>query len=294
VLGTLAYGAVIVLAALAVPGLPSWFTAPSISPLVITLIVVAITITATILMTEVRATLAHVRTEIEGLKAVNMNLESETAHLRIAAYYDVLTGVPNSYFLKDLLSQERSDDPLCLILLDIENFGVINKKHNHWKGDAYLSNFASMILSTSRRNEYVIKRRPYVPDADKIEVQAFRRYSGGDEFYILLHGSVADGLGYLTRLWGKAKDFNKMAVQVLGSPHPFGFRAGLVSVGKNEAYETAAKNVAQVLGKAKENPDVRVFWREVDVQYVPEQDQGKVQDAITAFGNPYPTRDKNA
>jgi GGDEF domain-containing protein len=288
VLGTLGYGAVIVLAALAVPGLSKWFTAPLIPPLAIILIVAAALIVATILITDLRASAARARVEIEGLKAINSNLESEMSQLRIAAFHDMLTGVPNSRFLKRLLSEERNDrDNLCLILLDIENFGDINKRHNHWKGDAYLSNFASMILQNSRRDEYVIKRRPGVEDADSLEIQAFRRYSGGDEFYILVRGSVADGLGYLMRLWRRAKEFDAMAVKVLGSPHRFGFRAGLVSIGKEDNYDTAAENVAIVLGMAKEVPTARLFWRQEDVQWLPERENDLVLQAIAQFGNPY-------
>jgi hypothetical protein len=56
---------------------------------------------------------------------------------------------------------------------------------------------------------------------------------------------------YLNRLHRRAGDFEQMAVDVLGSPHRFGFRAGLTSVGYTEKYETAAK---RVLRHARKGP----------------------------------------
>jgi GGDEF domain-containing protein len=209
--------------------------------------------------------------------------------LRIAAFYDVLTGVPNSRYLEHLLNDEprKPSDDRCLILLDLENFGEINKKHNHWKGDAYLSTFAAKLLDSSRRNEYVIKRRP-LQEGDNLEIQAFRRNAGGDEFYILLKGPFVDGLGYLNRLHGRADEFNKMAVKVLGSPHRFGFRAGLTSVLDTEGYKTAAQRVCVMLGKAQEKSNVSVYWAPEETQSLKdEKDTLVVSRAIANFGDPF-------
>jgi GGDEF domain-containing protein len=226
--------------------------------------------------------------ELEATKAKNLHLESVLQELRIAAFYDVLTGVPNSRYLQHLLDDEprRPGDTRCLILLDLENFGEINKKHNHWKGDEYLSKFAGKLLETTRRNEYVIKRRP-PQEADGLEIQAFRRNSGGDEFYILLKGPFVDGLGYLNRLHRSAEKFETMAVDVLHSPHHFGFRAGLTSVGYTDSYETAAKRVCVMLGKAQEKSNVLVYWAPEETQYLKdEREKSELQRAIDNFGDP--------
>jgi len=226
--------------------------------------------------------------ELEATKAKNLHLESTMADLRIAAFYDVLTGVPNSRYLQRLLSEPRpSKEERCLILLDLENFGEINKKYNHWKGDQYLSKFALMLLQESRRNEYVIKRRPKLNDVDSVEIQTFRRNAGGDEFYLLLNGTVADGLGYLSRMWRRKADFNEMALQLLGKEHKFGFRAGVVSIGHDESYETAAEKVAGALAIAAESSHAFVYWPPDATRHVEDRKKKYVVDAINDFGDPF-------
>jgi diguanylate cyclase (GGDEF)-like protein len=236
---------------------------------------------------ELEAEKTQQRDELEAAKAKNQHLESVLQELRIAAWYDVLTGVPNSRYLKHLLDDEQrsSDETRCLILLDLENFGEINKKHNHWKGDEYLSKFAAKLLDSSRRNEYVIKRRSTRVE-DRQKIQAFRRYSGGDEFYILLNGPFVDGLGYLNRLHRRADEFEEMALEILGSSHHFGFRAGLTSVGYKDEYKTAALRACDALGKALEKPDVLVYWGRDETSHLNKKERNVVEEAIANFGDP--------
>ena len=127
------------------------------------------------------------------------NLESIVSNLEDLAYYDPITGLRNANALERHL-KDGSNENRCLILLDLRDFGSVNKKYSHWKGDEYLRNFSSMISEDSRRNEYIYKDRPKNGAARKLRaasaggatdaVQAFRRNEGGDEFYILLRGGV--------------------------------------------------------------------------------------------------------
>lgn len=182
------------------------------------------------------------------------NLEKIVTNLEDLAYFDPITGLPNANALARSL-EGGSNDNRCLILMDLVNFGSVNKRHSHWKGDEYLRNFSTMISSDSRRNEYIYKSRPTVEAPKRAAgggspldaVEAFRRNDGGDEFYVLLRGSIVDGLGYLNRLQGRARAFNDMAERVLGSPHPFGFRAGLIALGKDESFDDATARVSDCL-----------------------------------------------
>ena len=184
------------------------------------------------------------------------NLADIVANLEDLAYFDPITGLPNATALERELTSAPHDQR-CLILLDLQDFGRVNKQHSHWKGDEYLRNFSSMISSDSRRNEYIYKDRPKDSSALAASrkgsatdaVKAFRRYEGGDEFYILLRGTIIDGLGYLNRLHGRAKAFEEMAERVLGDPHPFGFRAGMIALGKDEPFDSAAERVSRCLGR---------------------------------------------
>ncbi|HEX6197355.1 MAG TPA: GGDEF domain-containing protein [Jiangellaceae bacterium] len=183
------------------------------------------------------------------------NLADFVSNLEDLAYYDPITGLPNSNALKRELSSGAHDNH-CLILMDLRDFGAVNKKHSHWKGDEYLRTFSSMISGDSRRNEHIYKDRPINSGSRGSNsgsasgaVKAFRRNAGGDEFYILLRGTVIDGLGYLNRLHSRAKAFDEMAIRVLDSPHPFGFRAGLIALGKDESFESATERVSMCLAR---------------------------------------------
>jgi len=214
----------------------------------------------------------------------NEILKSIMSDLEISAYYDVLTGVPNSRYLARLLSDKSSKGPRCLILLDLRDFGSINKRFSHWKGDAYLSRFASMVLQSSRRNEHVIKHRPLTTVESP---ELIRKSSGGDEFYILLRGTVVDGLGYLSRLLRRRAEFELMANELLDAPHPFAFRAGLVSLAYDDSYELAVERVSQALCKAMEKPEVSVYWPELESRYLGEKERAVVDQAKIDFGDPH-------
>lgn len=180
-----------------------------------------------------------------------LNLRDVVSRLEYLAYHDPITGLPNTNALERELSTQHGDR--CLILLDLRDFKSVNDKHHHWKGDEYLRTFSSMILSESRRNEFIYKKRRPTKEsaAPADEVKAFRRSEGGDEFYILLRGTVIDGLGYLNRLFSRSKEFDEMAQRVLGARHPFGFRAGVIALGKGELFAPAAERVSEVMGRTK-------------------------------------------
>lgn len=200
------------------------------------------------------------------------NLEASVSRLQDLAYNDPITGIGNSYALQREISKgnEVGYVSRCLILLDLQNFGEINKKYNHWKGDEYLRKFSDMVTMTSRRNEFLFKKRPINAPSGKTEeavradeenVKAFRKNSGGDEFFVLLEGTIMDGLGYLSRLQKREAEFEEMSMQLLGAKHAFGFHAGLIAVGKDESYESVNKRVSQCLGLAldKDSP-FRLYW----------------------------------
>lgn len=87
---------------------------------------------------------------------------------------DDLTGVHNRRFLNDSLEHEiafatRHEQPLCLMLLDIDRFKSINDEFGHQAGDTILKQLAERIAD-ALRNEDVFARL------------------GGDEFAIVTRG----------------------------------------------------------------------------------------------------------
>jgi diguanylate cyclase (GGDEF)-like protein len=85
---------------------------------------------------------------------------------------DALTGVPNRRSFQDRLRDEfrraqRYDDPLALVLLDIDHFKVINDTFGHPEGDVVLRGVADRLKHCTRETDFIA------------------RY-GGEEFALLL------------------------------------------------------------------------------------------------------------
>jgi GGDEF domain-containing protein len=206
------------------------------------------------------------RNEVKSLRA-------KVSTLRDMAYNDPITGIPNSNKLKEDIETKSYDKPRCLILLDLKNFGQVNKRHNHWIGDEYLRRFSQMVTESGRRNEFLFKKRPEnlqrTPTEEvevKDEVKAFRKNAGGDEFFILLEGTIVDGLGYLNRLIKRHGEFERMAFEIMGESYAFGFSAGIVSIAYDEPYDSVLQRVSECLGLATEKDSKRdVYWIESEL-----------------------------
>lgn len=218
-------------------------------------------------------------------KNKSKSLEVSVKRLEDIAYNDPITGIPNSRALEREIDRGNHAPGVarCLILLDLKDFGQINKRYNHWKGDEYLRRFSDLVTASSRRNEFVFKRRPTPRPstgevAEEDDVKAFRRNSGGDEFFILLEGTVVDGLGYLNRLQKRAKEFEAMSTEVLGARHPFKFHAGLLAVARSEPFESVSRRVADCLRLAQDdgNP-LRLYW---SAKEVPPIVRGSIEDRV--------------
>ena len=88
------------------------------------------------------------------------------------AFTDPLTSLFNRRHFQKVLEGEikradRSDKPLSLMILDLDEFGAVNKEYGHPEGDRLLCDFANFLLKTFRQTDTVV------------------RY-GGDEFLVLL------------------------------------------------------------------------------------------------------------
>ena len=97
---------------------------------------------------------------------------------------DGLTDLPNQRAFQDEFPQAvaaavRYQDPLALVVLDVDDFKFINDRHGHPHGDAVLRRVAE-VLREARPGD-----RPY--------------RTGGDEFALLLAHTDADGAGTLAR-----------------------------------------------------------------------------------------------
>ena len=113
------------------------------------------------------------------LKQVNHKLERQLSEIRIledqlreAASRDSLTGVFNRGYLEDTLKREiarakRKNYPLSVIMLDVDEFKVINDTFGHKCGDEVVIALAKLLEKSTREADFV------------------SRY-GGDEFVLVM------------------------------------------------------------------------------------------------------------
>ncbi len=117
----------------------------------------------------------------EEMSQLEKKLESRRIELELAqknAETDSMTGLNNrgSYDLRlktAIVRCQRQGDPLCLIMLDVDNFKQINDNNGHLFGDEYLKKVARSMQEASRED---------VDHCCRI---------GGDEFALIIYSSLA-------------------------------------------------------------------------------------------------------
>ncbi len=118
--------------------------------------------------------------DCEGIKVIQCNIRDITERkrledaLRLLAFHDPLTRLPNRRLLLDRLEQamhssKRKNSHLALLFLDLNNFKTLNDTHGHDVGDRMLIEVAQRL-------------RQLVRDSDSVA------RLGGDEFVVLLEG----------------------------------------------------------------------------------------------------------
>jgi len=105
--------------------------------------------------------------------ATQLRLKRMTDQLRVAARTDALTGIANRRAFDDSLEHEwqrgrRGDDPISLLLIDVDHFKQYNDRYGHPKGDNALQQVAKALSAAARRTGDFVAR------------------CGGEEFALLL------------------------------------------------------------------------------------------------------------
>lgn len=199
-------------------------------------------------------TMAHdsltTRDELRGMRERAQTTEAEIAKLhheldRVSAQarHDPLTGALNRRGLDEALERElskvrRQDTPLCMALLDIDNFKALNDKLGHATGDAALAHLATVAREAMRPQD------------------TLARY-GGEEFVLLLPDTPLDnGIEAMTRLQRELtrRFFLAGTEKVLIT-----FSAGVAQVGSNESGYDAIRRADQAMYLAKRAGKNRVL-----------------------------------
>ncbi|MCW5625361.1 MAG: diguanylate cyclase, partial [Burkholderiales bacterium] len=125
-----------------------------------------------------RDQLLEARRETENAQGRVQQLENELQRISEQVREDQLTGALNRRGMEDAMTREiaraqRSQKPLCLAVLDVDNFKRLNDTHGHAAGDAALVHLARAIRHTVRPTDIIA------------------RY-GGEEFVIILSDTEID------------------------------------------------------------------------------------------------------
>lgn len=126
----------------------------------------------------------------DAAEAANLALLSANAMLHGQATTDALTGASNRRYFEEALAvqitQTRSyGDPLCLLIIDIDNFKTINDRFGHQMGDLVIIELARVLKAGLRKpdllarwggDEFVVMM-PHTPAQDAFDMAEQLRVS---------------------------------------------------------------------------------------------------------------------
>lgn len=204
-------------------------------------------ISATRLMTTeslaVRDELQAMREKTQATDAELSKLHQELDRVSAQALHDHLTGALNRKGLDEALNRElsglrRKGNPLCVALLDIDNFKKLNDSKGHATGDVALAHLAQVARECLRPQD------------------TLARY-GGEEFVLLLPDTpLEQGIAAMTRL---QRELTKRFFLAGSEKLLITFSAGVAQVAPDEAGDDAIKRADQAMYLAKRAGKNRVL-----------------------------------
>lgn len=172
-----------------------------------------------------------------------VKLHQELDRVSTQARHDPLTGALNRKGLEEAVEREissvrRKDTPLCMALLDIDNFKKLNDTMGHATGDVALAHLAKVARESMRPQD------------------TLARY-GGEEFVILLPDTPLDkGIEAMTRL---QRELTKTFFLAGTEKVLITFSAGVAQLAPDESGAEAIKRADKAMYLAKRAGKNRVL-----------------------------------
>ena len=145
-------------------------------------------------------------------ETINAFVEEHTGQLRHVSRTDNLTGLYDHYTFNERLGEEltrakRYENPLAIVLIDLDNFKSVNDTKGYQFGDRLLVGYAEWLHDKLRQTDVVCR-------------------CGGDEFGVILPETKgADARLMMARL---ADTFGNFSSQE-GAPSSFGMSFGIAA-----------------------------------------------------------------
>jgi diguanylate cyclase (GGDEF)-like protein len=175
--------------------------------------------------------------------------------LELLASTDSLTGLYNRRFFllscqQELMRSARAEEPVSLVMLDLDHFKQINDIHGHEGGDAALRAVASQLRSAVR--EYDILGR-----------------WGGEEFIVLLPGACADQAMQIAQRMRRSVEALSLSLEAAGrigslGEIPLAISAGVATASSPlESIDSLLRSCDEALYSAKAAGRNTVIQRDV-------------------------------
>ncbi|MES2296802.1 MAG: diguanylate cyclase [Pseudomonadota bacterium] len=182
------------------------------------------------------------RQEVQDAELRIHSLEAKLQHLSELVREDQLTGSLNRRGLDDIFEREtaRSDrrgTPLCIAMLDLDDFKRLNDTYGHLAGDAALKHLVKIVKDTLRSMDVIAR-------------------FGGEEFLILLPETTVEAAAQtMTRL---QRELTKHFFMHDNERVLITFSAGVALRAPNEDQATLVKRADKAMYQAKQTGKNRV------------------------------------
>lgn len=171
----------------------------------------------------------------DKLSEKNRQLQESLQQIEELASHDALTGVLNRRRFIEMLEaelqrSERSGQPFCFVMLDLDLFKTINDRHGHLVGDAVLQTVCGIARQTLRTTDQIGRL-------------------GGEEFGLVLTGTAPEnGMTTMERLRKAVfeHDWDSITPGLMVS-----FSAGLAGHVPGDSVHAMAKRADDALYRAK-------------------------------------------
>jgi diguanylate cyclase (GGDEF)-like protein len=199
----------------------------------------------------------------------NANLRVLLDDIERERLLDLHTGIPNEKkFTNDFETLKETDLATLaaqIILIDIDDFGSVNNKYGYQKGNEVIRLIAQRMFFEMRRNEEI-----YTPRGAEL----YRRFTGGDEFVLLLRGPQHEAVGFLARFHAMlSKKLSPETRKILKEEFKISFHGAIAPIYHKDDYKDAVARLEQCYLQTKK-PDStrRVYWWKDEEKSFPPKD----------------------
>ena len=190
-----------------------------------------------------RDQLRDMQDRVDASEVELAKLHQQLDRISAQARHDPLTGALNRKGLDEALEREvsnvrRKGLPLCMGMLDIDNFKLLNDRLGHASGDSALTHLANVAREVMRPQD------------------SLARY-GGEEFVLLLPDTALDhGIEAMTRL---QRELTKRFFMAGSERILITFSAGVAQLSEDESGSDAIRRADQAMYLAKRAGKNRVI-----------------------------------